>query len=87
MAARKQSFSKREEGLWVVREIVDVENRLWVRQIILLQVVIKSCPWSSGEKGKGVISVYYYFIFKTKLNYTLSDYFGNCGVYTNNTIK
>lgn len=50
MAARKQSFSKREEGLWVVREIVDVENRLWVRQIILLQVVIKSCPWSSGEK-------------------------------------
>lgn len=50
VAARIQSFGQGEERLWVVGEVVDVENGLWVRDVVLLQVGIKTSSWSSEKR-------------------------------------
>lgn len=46
MAAGIQSLSQGEERLWVIGEVVDVENGFWVRDVILLQVGVKTSSWS-----------------------------------------
>lgn len=47
VAARIQSLGQGEERLRVVGEVVNVENSFWVRDVVLLQVGVKSCSWSS----------------------------------------
>lgn len=47
VAAGIQSLGQREERLRVVGKVVNVENGLWVRDVVLLQVGIKSSSWSS----------------------------------------
>lgn len=49
VAARIQRLGQREERLRVVGEVVDVENGFWVRDVVLLQVGIKTCSWSSED--------------------------------------
>lgn len=48
--ARIQLLGQREERLRVVREVVDVENSFWVRDVVLLHVGIKTCSWSSDDR-------------------------------------
>lgn len=47
VAAGIQGLGQREERLRVVGKVVNVENGLWVRDVVLLQVGIKSSSWSS----------------------------------------
>ena len=47
VAAGIQSLSQGEERLWVVGEVVDVEHSFWVWDVVLLQVGVKTCSWSS----------------------------------------
>lgn len=49
VAARIQSFGQGEERLRVVGEVVDVENSFWIRDVVLLQVGVKTCSWSSAK--------------------------------------
>ena len=42
-----QRLGQGEEWLWVVGEVVDVENGFWVRDVVLLQVGVKTRSWSS----------------------------------------
>lgn len=48
VAARIQSLGQGEERLGVVGEVVDVENGLRVRDVVLLQVGVETCSWSPG---------------------------------------
>lgn len=50
MAARIQSLGQGEKRLGVIGEVVNVENGLWVREAVLLQVGIETCSWSPKEK-------------------------------------
>lgn len=50
VSARIESLGQGEERLWVVGEVVNVENGFWVRDVVFLQVSIKTCSWSSGKK-------------------------------------
>lgn len=47
VAAGVQRLGQGEEWLWVVGEVVDVENSFWVRDVVLLQVGVKTRSWSS----------------------------------------
>lgn len=47
VAARIQSLGQGEERLRVVGEVVNVENSFRVRDVVLLQVGVKTCSWSS----------------------------------------
>lgn len=47
VAARIQGLGQGEERLRVVGEVVNVENSFWVRDVVLLQVGVKTCSWSS----------------------------------------
>lgn len=49
VAARIQSLGQGEERLWVIGEVVNVENSFWVRDVVLFQVGVKACPWSSEK--------------------------------------
>lgn len=49
VSARIESFGQGEERLWVIGEVVDVEDGFRVGDVVLLQVSIKTCPWSSGN--------------------------------------
>lgn len=49
VAAGIQSLGQGEEGLRVVGEVVNVENSFWVRDVVLLQVGVKTGSWSSGN--------------------------------------
>lgn len=49
VSARIESFGQGEERLWVVGEVVNVENGFRVRDVVLLQVSIKTCSWSSEK--------------------------------------
>lgn len=48
VAAGIQRLGQREEGLRVIGEVVDVEDGLWVRDAVLLQVGVESRSWSSA---------------------------------------
>lgn len=47
VSARIQSLGQGEERLWVIGEVVDVENSFGVRDVVLLQVSVKTRSWSS----------------------------------------
>lgn len=47
VAAGIQRLGQREEGLRVIGEVVDVEDGLWVRDAVLLQVGVETRSWSS----------------------------------------
>lgn len=49
VATRIQSLGQGEERLWVVGEVVNVENSFWVRDVVLFQVGVKACPWGSEK--------------------------------------
>lgn len=49
VAAGIQSLGQGEERLWVVGEVVDVENGFWVRDVVFLQIGVKTCSWSSKK--------------------------------------
>lgn len=48
VAAGVQLLGQGEERLWVVGEVVNVENGLRIRDVIPLQVRIQACGWGSG---------------------------------------
>lgn len=49
VAARIQSLGQGEERLRVVGEVVNVENSFWVRDVVPLQVSVKTRSWSSEK--------------------------------------
>lgn len=50
VASRIQSLGQGEERQRVVGEEVDVEDGLWVGNIVLLQVGIQACSWSPEQR-------------------------------------
>lgn len=59
VAARIQHLGQREEGLRVIGEVVDVENGFWVRDVVLLQVGIETCAWSSEEDRRKHFDIHF----------------------------
>lgn len=64
VAAWIQSLGQREERLRVIGEVVDVENGFWVRDVVLLQVCVKTCSWSSENAE---VQTWYTFKYLFKL--------------------
>lgn len=50
VASRIQSLGQGEEWQWVVGEEVDVEDGLWVGNIVLLQVSVQARSWSPEQR-------------------------------------
>lgn len=57
VAARIQSLGQGEERLRVVGEVINVENSFWVRDVVLLQVGVKTGSWSSDNGDKGILGI------------------------------
>lgn len=78
VAARIQHLGQREERLRVVGEVVDVKNGFWVRDVVLLQVGVKTCSWSS-EHGKVQSYLHVHFVLQCiKEQQTISVLLKNC---------
>lgn len=45
VVARVQLLGQGEEWTRVIGEIVDIEDGLWVREVVLFQVGIQTSPW------------------------------------------
>lgn len=52
VVARVELLSQSEKGLRVGKEIHQLEDGFWVRDVVLLKVTVEAAPWGPAKRGE-----------------------------------